>query len=66
MSTDSRHAEPLKRIARASKARAAADLEWSRAIVAAHQAGLSSRRIADAVGLSHTQVLSIIRSHREG
>ena len=31
------------------------------AIAAAHAAGASSRRIATAAGLSHTQVLTIVR-----
>jgi hypothetical protein len=63
--TDKRYAEPLRRIARAEKARTAAELEWRRSIVAAHQAGLSSRRIGAATDLTHTRILDIIRSHSE-
>lgn len=53
-----------RRIERAQRARAAADQAWRAAIVAGHEGGLSSRRIGELVGLSHSRVQDIINEEK--
>ena len=55
-----RETQLRKRLTRAFKAKRAAIEECHAAIVAAHEGGMSSRRIGEWVGLTHTRVLEII------
>jgi hypothetical protein len=58
------HRRLTRRIERAQRARDAAEQEWRQALAAAHQGGMSTRRIGAVVGLSHTQVQNIIRGEQ--
>lgn len=54
-------ADPLARVRRAAKRRAAADAEWRAAIRDAREHGLSLRAIAAAAGVSNVAVLKMTR-----
>jgi hypothetical protein len=51
----------LNAVVRKTRMMETAEREQRAAIVAAHRGGVGSRRIGEAVGLSHTRVLQIIR-----
>ena len=51
----------LKAVRRAARQRVTATANFRTAVVDAHRAGESLRRIAEAAGLSHVRVLNIVR-----
>lgn len=53
--------DPLARVTKAARARAASEREWRAAIKAAHADGRSLRKIGAAAGVSHPRVLQIVR-----
>jgi hypothetical protein len=59
-----REQRQLENLLDASVARQVAEKEWRQAIVEAYRAGISSRRIGEAVGLTHTRVLQILREEQ--
>ena len=54
-----------RRVGRANKGREKAEREWRDAILAAHKAGISSRRIGEWVALTHTRVQQIIKEEKD-
>jgi DNA invertase Pin-like site-specific DNA recombinase len=55
-------AEEIRRVARTTARVAAASAAQREAITAAHEGGASTREIARAAGISHTQVRRILAS----
>jgi hypothetical protein len=55
----------LSRLRRATRARQQAETNFDMAILAARDAGLTSREIGETVGLSHVRVLQIEKATRE-
>lgn len=51
----------LTKLRRLKGRRSRVDSEWRTAILEAHAAGLSLRRIGEAAGVSHVRVLQIVR-----
>lgn len=60
-----RRAELLDRVERAAADIHRSTLERNRAVVAAHDGGLSARAIAEAASLTHPAVLAIVRDRAE-
>jgi hypothetical protein len=52
----------LTKLRRVSKRRASAEEEWRSAVLEAHAAGIPLRTIGEAAGVSHVQVLRIVRA----
>lgn len=51
----------LERVARARRSQQDAHGEWVEAVLEAHRAGLSYRRIAEAAGVTHPAIQQIVK-----